>query len=145
MPDKRQRACKLRGSLLVRSEKTLDGLRERLLFNRFFSAWREVSWRSRRSLQRKINILSFRMARSFQVRSLLQDSMVIWTSWAKNKVSPRRKLRWKDEEEVRATPQAEEILGDRPSDTRAMPLPWPGTPPGLLLPPPGLPPPAPWQ
>ena len=141
----RQKASRIRSNLLVRVEKASEELRRRFMLSRAFSSWREHAWRSRKTLQRNINVLSFKMARRLWSKSLLRDGLAVWVSWVKAKGSPRRKLRWK-EEGLGDAPQSETGgLGSAFEDGSVSST-WPGAPPGLSLPPPpGLPPPAPWE
>lgn len=109
MTNKRQKAPKVRTNLLVRAEACLAQLLRTTLVSRVVAAWREVSWRSRKRLQKKINVLSFRLAQRSYNAKLLRNT---WDGWSG---LPGRKTRlpWQedaaggdDEEDRRPEPSS---------------------------------------
>lgn len=107
--NKRQKAPKVRTNLLVRAEACLAQLLRTTLVSRVVAAWREVSWRSRKRLQKKINVLSFRLAQRSYNAKLLRST---WDGWSG---LPGRKTRlpWQedaaggdDEEDRRPEPSS---------------------------------------
>lgn len=93
MANKRQKAPKVRANLLVRAEACLAQLLRTTLVSRVVAVWREVSWRSRKRLQKKVNVLSFRSAQRSYSTKLLRS---IWDGWSE---LPGRQtyLRWKED------------------------------------------------
>lgn len=98
MANRRQKAPKVRANLLVRAEACLAQLLRTTLVSRIVAAWREASWSSRKSLQRKLNVISFRSAQRSYATKLLR---IVWEGWCKLLGQKTRRLPWQGDVEGR--------------------------------------------
>jgi len=78
-PTKRQqRGEVLRRNLLGRAEGLATSLLQFRLKSSLVAAWRETTWRGRRFLQRRLNMLGFRVATDRARRVLLAKCVAAW-------------------------------------------------------------------
>lgn len=75
-----ERSSRLRQATLCRAEMTLTRLRNWTTLSRFFCLWREPTWRSRRTLQKALNVVRYRQAVASARRVLLCAGFDAWAS-----------------------------------------------------------------
>jgi hypothetical protein len=116
MNRKKQRSEGLRTNLLHRAEVAVTKTHHTSLLARCLVAWREPTWRSRRSMQRSLNVLTYRIAMAQARRGILAAAFGVWAEALRVEVL-----------------ELQRILATPPLDPSARP---PETP--AFTPPPGL-------
>lgn len=78
MPPRRDRAARLRLATLSRADATLTRVRQWQLLWHVLRIWYEPMQRSRQALQRRLNILCYRLAMAVQTRRRLRVAFAAW-------------------------------------------------------------------
>ena len=117
MNRKKQRAESLRTNLLHRAEVLVAKTYSTSLVARCLAAWREPTWRSRRSLQRSLNVLTYRLAMGLARRSLLIATFGFWAEALRVEVLALQHLLATQNTEHRARPTATPVFAPPPGLT----------------------------